>query len=164
MRRALIVGAGIGGLSAGIALRKAGWQVRIFERYPSPSELGFGLGLAPNAMAALGELGVGGVVQARGFEPATGELRRMNGVVLKRIALPRGMLGGPMVMAMRPALHGALLDAIGAGSITAGAAATGFTVQDARVTLHFRRRGGRGGPPGRCRRSPLRDSEAIASI
>ena len=136
-RRALIVGAGIGGLAAGSALRKAGWNVRIFERYPSPGELGFGLGLAPNAMAALGELAVGGVVQGRGFEPTTGEIRRMDGAVLKRVALPRGMLGGPMVMAMRPALHGALLAAVGADSITAGTAATGFTIHGARVALHL---------------------------
>jgi len=32
MRTALIVGAGIGGLAAGIALRRAGWRVRVFER------------------------------------------------------------------------------------------------------------------------------------
>lgn len=40
MRTALIVGAGIGGLSAGLALRRAGWDVRIFERFPSARELG----------------------------------------------------------------------------------------------------------------------------
>ena len=85
----MIVGAGIGGLAAGIALRRAGWDICIFERYPSPGELGFGLGLAPNAMAALRELGVGDVVQARGFEPTAGEIRRMDGTVLKRAEVPR---------------------------------------------------------------------------
>jgi len=53
-RTALIVGAGIGGLAAAIALRAAGWRVRVFERSASPRELGFGLNLAPNAIAALG--------------------------------------------------------------------------------------------------------------
>lgn len=61
-RTALIVGAGIGGLSAGIALRQAGWEVRIFERAASPRELGFGLLVAPNAIAALRELGLAKVV------------------------------------------------------------------------------------------------------
>ena len=56
-RTALIVGAGIGGLSAAIALRKAGWNVRVFERAASVRELGFALLVAPNAMAALRELG-----------------------------------------------------------------------------------------------------------
>ena len=69
-RRALIVGAGIGGLSAGIALRQAGWAIRIFERAASARELGFGLGLAPNAIAALRALGVADVVPARSFAPA----------------------------------------------------------------------------------------------
>jgi len=43
---ALIVGAGIGGLAAGLALRRAGWQVRILERSRNPRELGFALALA----------------------------------------------------------------------------------------------------------------------
>jgi 2-polyprenyl-6-methoxyphenol hydroxylase-like FAD-dependent oxidoreductase len=134
-RRALIVGAGIGGLSAGIALRKAGWDVRIFERSASPRELGFGIGLAPNAIAALRDLGVADTIVARGFEPTRGELRRMNGTVLKRAAIPRGILGGPFVVAMRPALYGALLDAVGGDTVTPGVEATGFTVHGDRVTL-----------------------------
>ncbi len=82
-RTALIVGAGIGGLAAGIALRRAGWTVRIYEQSALPRELGFGLGLAANAIAALRELGVAETVLERGFRPRRGELRRMNGTVLK---------------------------------------------------------------------------------
>ncbi len=134
-RRALIVGAGIGGLSAGIALRKAGWDVRIFERSNALRELGFGVGLAPNAIAALRDLDVGDTIVARGFEPTRGEVRRMNGTVLKRAAIPRGILGGPFVVAMRPALYGALLDAVGVDTVTPGIEATGFIVHGDRVTL-----------------------------
>ena len=43
-RTALIVGAGIGGLAAGIALGRAGWDIRIFERAPTPRDIGFALG------------------------------------------------------------------------------------------------------------------------
>jgi 2-polyprenyl-6-methoxyphenol hydroxylase-like FAD-dependent oxidoreductase len=139
-RTALIVGAGIGGLSAGIALRQAGWSIRIFERAESPRELGFGLGLAPNAIAALRELGVADVVLARGFAPhgVRGEVRRMDGTVLKRAEFPvREALGGPMVIAMRPALHGALLDAVGPDAIMLHREVTGFTVNGARVALHL---------------------------
>ena len=118
-RSAIIVGAGIGGLSAGIALRQAGWDVRIFERSQSLRELGFGVGLAPNAMAALGELGVGNEVLERSFEPTGAEARRPDGTVLKRVTIPRGVLGGPFVMAMRPAVYGALLEAVGMETVTA---------------------------------------------
>jgi 2-polyprenyl-6-methoxyphenol hydroxylase-like FAD-dependent oxidoreductase len=138
MRTALVVGAGIGGLSAGIALRQAGWSVRIFERASSPRELGFGLGLAPNAIAALRELGVADVVLARGFAPIRGEVRRMDGTVLKRAEFPPpAALGGPMVIALRSALHGALLDAVGADAIALASEAKGFTISGDRVTLHL---------------------------
>jgi 2-polyprenyl-6-methoxyphenol hydroxylase-like FAD-dependent oxidoreductase len=136
-RTALIVGAGIGGLSAGLALRRAGWDIRIFERASSPRELGFGLGLAPNAIAALRALGVADVVLARGFEPRRAEVRRVNGTVLKRVELPPEALGGPMILTLRPALHGALLEAVGTEAIRLESNVTGFTVTGRRVTLQM---------------------------
>jgi 2-polyprenyl-6-methoxyphenol hydroxylase-like FAD-dependent oxidoreductase len=139
MPTALIVGAGIGGLSAGIALRQAGWRVRIFERASSPRELGFGVGLAPNAMAALHELGVGDIVLSRGYAPIEddrGEVRRIDGTVLKRAQFPpRDALGGPFVMALRPALHGALLETVGLDAVSVASEVAGFTVRGSRVTL-----------------------------
>jgi 2-polyprenyl-6-methoxyphenol hydroxylase-like FAD-dependent oxidoreductase len=136
-RTALIVGAGIGGLSAGIALRRAGWNIRVFERAESPRELGFGVGLAPNAVAALRELGVGDVVIARAFEPRNGELRRMDGTVVKRAELPPGALPGPLLIALRPALHGALLEAVGVDAISLNSRVTGFDHTGERVTLRL---------------------------
>ena len=136
-RTALIAGAGIGGLSAAVALRQAGWHVRLFERAAAARELGFGLGVAPNAIAALRRLGVADVVLARGFAPTRGELRRMDGTVLKRLELPAAdeVLGGPMVVALRPALHGALLEATGLDAITFGSEVTGFTADADRVAV-----------------------------
>ena len=77
-RTALIVGAGCGGLSAAIALRQVGWTVRLFERATRARELGFGLLVAPNAIAGLRRRGIADVVLARGFAPTRGELRRMD--------------------------------------------------------------------------------------
>lgn len=136
-RTALIVGAGIGGLSAGLALRQAGWNIRIFERASSPRELGFGVALAPNAITALRKLGVADVVLERSFEPRRGELRRLDGTVLKRAELTPGALGGPMVLALRPALHGTLLEAVGMDAIALQSNATGFTMIDGSVTLQL---------------------------
>jgi len=137
-RTALVVGAGIGGLSAGIALRQAGWRVRIFERAASLRELGFGLLVAPNATAALRDLGVADVVLARGFAPTRGEVRRLDGTVLKRAEFPPpAALGGPTVVALRPALHGALLEAVGMDAVTLSSEATGFAVAGHRVMLHM---------------------------
>jgi len=136
-RTALIVGAGIGGLSAAIALRQAGWRTRLFERAASPRELGFGVGLAPNAFVALRSLGVADVVLSRAFAPRRGELRRPDGTVLRRAELPPDTLGGPLVIALRPALHGALLDAVGLDAITLASEAMGFSPIGDRIALHL---------------------------
>ncbi|MEX2271580.1 MAG: FAD-dependent monooxygenase [Vicinamibacterales bacterium] len=134
-RTALIVGAGIGGLSAAIALRNGGWNVRVFEQAESPRELGFGVGIAPNAVAALHQLGVGDTVVARGFAPRRGEFRRPDGTMVKRAEMPPNALGGPLLVALRPALHGALLEAVGAGSMNLGARVTGFSSRPGRVSV-----------------------------
>lgn len=140
-RTALIVGAGIGGLSAGLALQRTGWNVRIFERAATPRELGFGLGLAPNAIAALAELGIADVVLSRSFAPlvATVELRRPSGAVVKRADVPlAAALGGRMAIALRPALHGALLDAVGLDTIAVEQEAAAFVQSADRATVQLR--------------------------
>jgi 2-polyprenyl-6-methoxyphenol hydroxylase-like FAD-dependent oxidoreductase len=137
-RTALVVGAGIGGLSAGIALRRAGWNARIFERAATPRELGFGLLVAPNAIAALRDLGVADDVLARGAAPAKAEVRRPDGTVLKRANFPPPeALGGPMVVALRQALHGVLLDALGLDAVELGNEVVSFAATDSRVTLRL---------------------------
>src|SRR5215510_6186519 len=73
-RTALIVGAGIGGLAAGVALQRVGWNVRIFERAASPRELGFALLLAPNAISALRRLGLADRVMAGGAKVMGGQI------------------------------------------------------------------------------------------
>lgn len=55
---ALICGAGVGGLSAAIALKRAGYKVIIFEQSNDMRVTGFGLNLWPNATRSLYELGL----------------------------------------------------------------------------------------------------------
>ena len=55
--KALIAGAGIGGLAAGIALHRAGLEVKIFERSREMREIGAGLMIWPNGTRALHALG-----------------------------------------------------------------------------------------------------------
>ncbi|MDH6132255.1 2-polyprenyl-6-methoxyphenol hydroxylase-like FAD-dependent oxidoreductase [Kitasatospora sp. MAA4] len=81
-RSAGIVGGGIGGLASAIALRKAGWQVTVYERAPEFTEVGAGISLFPNAITALDALGVGTAVQAAGVGEAPGEVRNAAGRVL----------------------------------------------------------------------------------
>ena len=53
-----IVGAGIGGLVAALALKKRGHKPTIYEKTESLSELGAGIQLSPNANKVLEYLGV----------------------------------------------------------------------------------------------------------
>jgi 2-polyprenyl-6-methoxyphenol hydroxylase-like FAD-dependent oxidoreductase len=126
MRTALIVGAGIGGLAAGIALRRAGWRTRIFERAAAPRELGFALNLAPNAVLALRALGVSSRVEAEGNPTTRGELRRLDGRTLKRFDATGVSTEAPAFVALRQTVHGALLDATPAEDLTLGSAGTAF--------------------------------------
>ncbi|MEO8071535.1 MAG: FAD-dependent monooxygenase [Acidobacteriota bacterium] len=137
-RTAMIVGAGIGGLAAAIALRQAGWRVQVFERAEAPRELGFALSLAPNAMAALRELGLAERLLAEGHLPASVEIRRTDGRVLRHLQVPAQAAGStvtPAVIALRPVLHGALLDAVGPEALVLGSEATGFAIGRGRTTL-----------------------------
>lgn len=129
MPTALIVGAGIGGLAAALALRRAGWEVRVFERAAAPGELGFALLLAPNAMHALGALGLAEVARRGGAIATNGEMRRPDGTVLRRFdtAAARALLDEDAVCILRPVLHGALLDAVGLETVALDRAVTGFT-------------------------------------
>lgn len=130
MPLALIVGAGIGGLAAGLALRRAGWDIRIFERAEAPRELGFGLGLAPNAIAALRELGVADAVLPYTVTPTVAEIRHADGRLIRRFARSQqspSPIDLPRII-LRPALHGALLDAVGTTAIETSSEAIGFEV------------------------------------
>ena len=72
-----IIGGGIGGLAASIALRDGGWDVTLFERESRPSGAGTALGMWPSALKALDRIGVG-VIAATNRDLEEEEIRRGN--------------------------------------------------------------------------------------
>jgi 2-polyprenyl-6-methoxyphenol hydroxylase-like FAD-dependent oxidoreductase len=138
-RSAVIVGAGIGGLAVGVSLQRAGWSVQVLERASHVRELGFALLLAPNATAALAQLGLAERVIAEGSEMTAGEVHGMGGRLLRRfdLAQVRHLLPQPAVVVLRQALHGALLDAVGAQNVSLNAQAIGCSMCDGRPVVNL---------------------------
>jgi 2-polyprenyl-6-methoxyphenol hydroxylase-like FAD-dependent oxidoreductase len=80
--RVLVVGGGIGGLTAALALRRHGVEARVLERAPAPVEVGAGIVLWPNAMRVLRRLGVAESIEDAGAAIVRGELRAAGGRML----------------------------------------------------------------------------------
>jgi 2-polyprenyl-6-methoxyphenol hydroxylase-like FAD-dependent oxidoreductase len=83
--RVVIVGAGIGGLTAAAALGRDGHAVQIIERARALEEVGAGLGLWPNALRALEELQLGQQVRAIGAVFAAPRVQDLHGRRLSRL-------------------------------------------------------------------------------
>lgn len=73
--RILIIGAGIGGLTAAIALLQRGFRVRVFEQAPELGEVGAGLSLQRNANLVFAELGLHERIHAIANLPVRGAVK-----------------------------------------------------------------------------------------
>ena len=118
-RNSIVVGAGIGGLCAAIALRRAGIETHVFERAPELAEVGAGISLWANALRALDSLGLGDAVRGIGLT-MTGGLRRPDGSMLAQ-PVPEALLRRYpdfCVVVHRAELQSLLVDALGARHVT----------------------------------------------
>lgn len=69
VKKILIAGAGIGGLTAASCLMKAGYAVEVYEQAPELSEIGAGIQLSANAMHVLNDLGLGEAIAKSAVRP-----------------------------------------------------------------------------------------------
>jgi len=74
--RALIIGGGIGGLTAAVALRRKGIEVEVYEKSPELREVGAGISLWANAVKGLRKLGLGDALDSISLMNHEGAMRR----------------------------------------------------------------------------------------
>jgi 2-polyprenyl-6-methoxyphenol hydroxylase-like FAD-dependent oxidoreductase len=138
----VVVGAGLGGLAAGVALHRAGHAVTVLERAAQLRETGAGIGIMPNGVRALDVLGLGGPVRARATPlPAGGGLRDRHGRPLLAVdqAAIEARAGAPLVVVDRTWLHRLLAAALPADAVRTGAAVDSVHDDGRRVRLTLRR-------------------------
>lgn len=112
----VIAGAGIGGLTAALALKNSGFEPEIHERSDLAAESGAGIQLSPNAVKVLFALGLREPLEAVGFEPKAVRLRSFSSARLIAYR-PLGPFstdryGAPYLHMRREALHSVLRTAV----------------------------------------------------
>jgi 2-polyprenyl-6-methoxyphenol hydroxylase-like FAD-dependent oxidoreductase len=138
-RRALVIGGGIGGLSAALALRQSGMDVQVFEAIEQVKEVGAGVTVWSNAVRALQKLGLGDALQAIGMPAKQRIVYTSRGELLSRIQVDQlaGGLGAAILVVHRAQLQAALLQAYGEANIELGAKCVSCTQDQGAVRVQF---------------------------
>ena len=111
--RAVIIGAGIGGLTTALALKQKGIDVDVYERSPELTDVGAGIGLWPNALKALYQLDLRPALDGVSFVSMEGAVRSSDGTILSRTTADQfiARLGLPFIVFHRADLLAVLVDA-----------------------------------------------------
>ena len=141
----LVVGGGLGGASAALALARKGFRVRLFEQAPEFGVIGYGIQLGPNVFPMFDRLGITDAVMAASLRPgAVLMVDSIDGGVIARIPTGASFVKRfkrPYIVIHRTDLHTVLLNACKAEpniEMLTNAAAKSFEDQGSGVRLHTR--------------------------
>ena len=142
--KVLIAGAGIGGLTAALALLKSGFNVEIYEQAPELAEIGAGFQMSANGTRVLYALGLGEAIEAIAWQPSGKEIRIWNtGQTWKLFDLGAESVaryGYPYLMFHRGDLHRILVEAVRAekpDALNLGANCIGCDQDDRKARLRI---------------------------
>ena len=139
---ALIVGAGIAGLAAALALHRAGIRAQVFEAVDDIRALGVGINLLPHSVKELWSLGLKDALEETAILTSTLRFHSKHGKPIW--SEPRGYDAGypwPQYSIHRGALQRVLLEAararLGDDAVVSGHALSAFEQDGDGVTAHF---------------------------
>lgn len=139
--RVIVVGAGIGGLTAALALRQSGFDAHVYEQARVLREVGAGIALGANAVRLLHRLGLAEALRTVGVRSESWDLCDwQSGAVLGRVPLGdagEDRWGAPFYNVHRADLHDALRAAVGDEHITLGACCVSVEQHGAEVEIRF---------------------------
>ena len=137
--RVIIVGGGIGGITAAIALKQQGIDVEVYERAAELKEVGAGVSLWANALKALHQLGMKDALDAMSFVSQDAAVRRATGTFLSRTSAHEFIrrFGLPTTVFHRAELLDALVHAAHGVPIHLGHECQDIGQDADGVTIHF---------------------------
>lgn len=137
--KVVIIGAGIGGLTTGIAMRQAGYQVKIYDRAQELRPAGAGISLWSNGVKVLNRLGLGEKLAAIGGEMNAMEYRSHSDESLSCVDLRPlfEQVGQRPYPVARTDLQAMLLDAFGPDDVHLGMNCVGVEQDDHSATAIF---------------------------
>ena len=148
----MIAGAGIGGLTAALALARRGLRVTLFDQMEKLEEAGAGIQLAPNATRILVALGLAERLKPTIVQPSAIRLRSGPSgseiAVMPLDAATLGRYGAPYWVIHRADLHKALIEAVAGEpqiALALGATVGNFTIDAVGVRATVHRGSARGG-------------------
>lgn len=135
----MVIGGGIGGLAAAIALRSVGVDAHVYEQASEPTEIGAGLSVWSNGSKALDLLGLGDSWGAAATALARAETRTPSGNVVGRLDVTKlnRETGHPTVAAHRGELFRLLLQALPDKAIHTDKRSRAFREEGERVVVSF---------------------------
>lgn len=139
--RIAVIGGGIGGLSAALALLKAGFDVHVYEQAPRFGEIGAGIQISPNASRLLHRLGLRDAMERWGVRPVAVHQKRWDdGRTLQRAPLGpevEARFGAPYYHFHRGDLAALLAEALPKERAHAGHRLVGIEEKGQRVVARF---------------------------
>ncbi|HTQ33675.1 MAG TPA: FAD-dependent monooxygenase [Stellaceae bacterium] len=140
-RKIVVVGGGIGGLAAALALHRAGFETHVYEQAPQLTEVGGGINMGPNAARLLYLLGLGESLDRDAVQPLSAHVRRWeDGRTLQKAALNPAcveLYGAPHLTMHRADLQAMLAASLPAEHIHLGHRVTEVTDRGDAVEARF---------------------------